>query len=175
MVLTQQEQEILRNELTLDELKTNKALKHLRGQISKILEVLREKGAIEVVEVRYEFRNSKISTGLFGINRIYLPSSRAFSTLVASDTNDYIALKDFVVTEKEGNKEDFLNEIYFKGNYRKINKKEASSMQGFPLDFKLPEKRNRWMKLLGNSISVPVVEAIFESIKKTKVLKVEKM
>ena len=37
-------------------------------------------------------------------------------------------------------------------------------IQGFPLDFKLPESRARWMKLIGNSVSVPVIDTLVKAI-----------
>jgi DNA (cytosine-5)-methyltransferase 1 len=42
-------------------------------------------------------------------------------------------------------------------------------IQGFPSTFILPESRARWMKLIGNSVSVPVVQSLMESIVKTGV------
>jgi len=57
----------------------------------------------------------------------------------------------------------------FSNNYRKITKEEACMIQGFPKDFKLPESRARWMKLIGNSVSVPVIDVIIKSIVSTGV------
>jgi len=146
----------------LDELKTDKTLKLKRVSIPKTIASLKEKNILEIKEVRYEFKNSKISTGLFGINRIFLPNSDIFPTLVASDTNDYITLKDIPHTANY--REEFLKEVYLKKAYRKITKKEACKIQGFPSDFKLPEARARWMKLIGNSVSVPVIERLSKAI-----------
>ena len=42
-------------------------------------------------------------------------------------------------------------------------------LQGFPQDFKTPDKRNKWMKLIGNSVSVPVIDMLIKAIIKTKV------
>ena len=63
----------------------------------------------------------------------------------------------------------FLEKIYFSKNYRKITKKEACMIQGFPQDFKLPESRSRWMKLIGNSVSVPVIDMLIKSMISTGV------
>lgn len=112
---------------------------------------------------RYEFKNSKMSSGVDGIYRIIMPSAKYYPTLVASDTRDFIATRDIE------SKEQFIIEIYQKGNYRKITKEEACVIQGFPPDFELPEKRNKWMKLLGNSVAIPVIDKIIDSIIKTKV------
>lgn len=124
---------------------------------------------IESEEIRYDFKNTKISTGLFGINRIFLPTSDIFPTLVASDTNDFITTKEISAKNEKEYKEKFLNEIYRKEAFRKITKEEACKIQGFPEDFTLPENRARWMKLIGNSVSVPVIEILGKAIIETGV------
>jgi DNA (cytosine-5)-methyltransferase 1 len=65
----------------------------------------------------------------------------------------------------------FIERVYKKKNYRKITKEEACLIQGFPEDFMLPESRVRWMRLLGNSVSVPVVEMLGRTIVETGVFK----
>ena len=161
------------NKLLLDELKVNKILKLNKLPILKTIEKLKEKNILKVSEFRYEFKNTKISTGLLGVNRIFLPSSDTFPTLVASDTNDYITLKQIEPKCDDSYKEEFLKEVYTTKNYRKITKEEACLIQGFPKDFKLPTSRNRWMKLIGNSISVPVIDMLCKAILETGVFKVE--
>jgi DNA (cytosine-5)-methyltransferase 1 len=99
-------------------------------------------------EVRYDFKNTKISTGLFGVNRIFLPTSDIFPTLVASDSNDYITLEEIKAEQVEDYKRLFIERVYKKKNYRKITKEEACLIQGFPEDFMLPDSRVRWMRLL---------------------------
>ena len=135
--------------------------------LNKIIAGMVAKGALDCVEIRYEFRYTKISTGIDGINRIFLPQSEAFPTLVASDTNDFIALKDIKAETEEEYKQIFLQEIYHKNLYRKISKEESCQIQGFPINFKLPKNRSRWMKLLGNSVSVPVIQALVAAIIET--------
>ena len=44
-------------------------------------------------------------------------------------------------------------------------------IQGFPKDYILPESRARWMKLIGNSVSVPVIEILVKAIIETGVFK----
>jgi len=155
--------------LVLDELKSDRGLKLSRVSLLKTIESLKEKNVLKVIECRYEFKNSKISTGLFGINRIFLPSADSFPTLVASDTNDYITLKHITPTCEKSYRERFLEEVYRPKNYRKITKEEACLIQGFPKDFKLPTSRSRWMKLIGNSVSVPVIEVLCKAILETGV------
>jgi DNA (cytosine-5)-methyltransferase 1 len=51
------------------------------------------------------------------------------------------------------------------GVERQLTVKEALRMQGFPEDFKFPVSNTQAMKQLGNSVAVPVVEAIGKKIK----------
>lgn len=155
--------------LVVDDLKSCRELKLAKINISKTIDVLKAKGMLECTEIRYDFKNTKISTGLFGVNRVFLPSSDIFPTLVASDTNDYIALSDIAPTNPADYKTQFLAEIYAQGNYRKITKAEACLIQGFPHNFKLPESRARWMKLIGNSVSVPVIDMLCKAVLDTGV------
>ncbi len=87
--------------------------------------------------------------------------------MVASDTNDYISTKEINAKTPIEYKNIFIEEIFKRGNFRKITKEETCLIQGFPKDFKLPENRARWMKLLGNSVSVPVIEMLGKAIFET--------
>ena len=153
--------------LVIDELKMNRELKVKKISIPKILPTLIDKGIITSNEVRYDFKNTKISTGLNGVNRIFLPTSNIFPTLVASDTNDYVSTKVINAKNEEEHRKLFINNVYKKGNYRRITKEEACLIQGFPQDYLLPENRARWMKLVGNSVSVPVIEILGKAIIET--------
>lgn len=155
--------------LNIDVVKNNRQLKLDKRPVFKIIDGLKHKNVIKCIEKRYDFKNTKISTGLYGVNRIFLPSSNIFPTLVASDSNDFVALEDINADNAEAYKTDFLNNIYRKGKYRKITKEEACQMQGFPQDFMLPTSRSRWIKLLGNSVSVPVVQMLGKAIMATGV------
>lgn len=50
------------------------------------------------------------------------------------------------------------------GKIRKLTPKECARMQGFPEDYMLPENRNIAYKQFGDSVSVPVLRAIFAKI-----------
>ncbi len=152
---------------SLDALRECRDLLLAKFSLNKAVAAMVERGVLDCVEIRYEFRYTKISTGIDGVNRIFLPQSEAFPTLVASDTNDFIALKDIKADTVEEYKKIFLQEIYSKNLYRKISKPESCQIQGFPADFKLPDNRSRWMRLLGNSVSVPVVHALAAAIVET--------
>lgn len=173
--LSENENEILRlssqNNLVLGELKVERRLKLKRVPISDTINLLLEKKIITCVEERFDFKNTKISSGLNGINRIFMPTSDVFPTLVASDTNDYVSLINLKPKDHVDYKKQFLEKVYFHGNYRKITKEEACLIQGFPRDFKLPESRARWMKLIGNSVSVPVIDMLIKSIISTGVFR----
>jgi DNA (cytosine-5)-methyltransferase 1 len=156
-------------EIIVDNLRKQKELKIQKVSIIKTIDSLKEKDIIECTETRYDFKNTKISTGLFGVNRIFLPSSDIFPTLVASDTNDFITLKTIFAQNHHDFKQKFIQEVYRKKEFRKITKNEACLIQGFPKDFKLPESRSRWMKLIGNSVSVPVIDKLCKAIIETGV------
>ena len=50
------------------------------------------------------------------------------------------------------------------GKVRKLTPRECARMQGFPESFILPESRNTAYKQFGDSVSVPVLKAIFAKI-----------
>ncbi len=157
------------NYLVVDNLKTERVLKVKRISITETINSLLEKDCVKCVEERFDFKNTKISSGLNGVNRVFMPTSDVFPTLVASDTNDYVSLKNLEPKDHEDYKNQFLEKVYFSDNYRRITKEEACMIQGFPKDFKLPESRARWMKLIGNSVCVPVIDVIIKSIISTGV------
>ncbi len=150
--------------LIMDKLKMNRELKVKKISISKKIIPLIEQGILISNEERYDFKNTKISTGLFGVNRVFLPTSNIFPTLVASDTNDFVTTKIIYAKNEEDHKKQFVDKVYKKENYRRITKEEACMIQGFPKDYVLPENRARWMKLVGNSVSVPVIEMLGKAI-----------
>lgn len=51
-------------------------------------------------------------------------------------------------------------------NPRKLTPKEASRLQGFPEEFKIPVSDTQAYKQFGNTVCVPVIKAIAEEIKK---------
>ncbi len=156
-------------EILVDSLKVQRVFKLKKMSIGKTLDSLKQKDIIECAEIRYDFKNTKISTGLFGVNRIFLPSSDIFPTLVASDTNDFITLKTIEAVNHTDFKDKFIKEVYKSREFRRITQSEACLIQGFPKDFKLPESRARWMKLIGNSVSVPVIDKLCKAIVDTGV------
>ena len=51
-------------------------------------------------------------------------------------------------------------------NPRKLSPKEAGRLQGFPDDFKIVVSDTQAYKQFGNSVAVPVIEALAKNIKK---------
>jgi len=151
-------------ELVPDVIGRDKELRRRKINAPHLLASLADKGIVKPVETRYDFRFTKISTGLFGINRIFLPSSNIFPTLVASDSSDYVTSVQVEATDKDNYRRQFLEQVYAAKRFRRISKVEACRIQGFPDDFKLPQTRARWMKLIGNSVSVPVIEKLVAAI-----------
>lgn len=157
------------NLLNYDLLKTSRDLKRRKIKVADILSFLEKEKIIRCVETRYDFKNTKISTGLYGINRIFLPSCKIYPTLVASDTNDFITTRQIHAETAEEFKKKFMKYVYEKGDYRQISKEESCRIQGFPADYILPPTRARWMKLIGNSVAVPVVKMLVEAVTETGV------
>ncbi len=157
------------NVIMVDELKTNKDFKKRKIKIMDSLARLEKDGVVNCTEIRYDFKNAKISTGLNGINRIFLPTSKIYPTLVASDTNDYVSTIRIEAKTADEWKNEFMEKVYKPHNFRKITKSEACRIQGFPSDCILPESRARWMKLIGNSVAVPVIRTLAEAVIKTGV------
>jgi len=155
--------------LNYDKLKVDREVKKRNVNVAEVLKRLEKKDILRPIEERYDFKNTKISTGLGGVNRIFLPSSKIYPTLVASDTNDFVTPIMLKAETIEEFREKFLKDIYECHNYRKITKSEACRIQGFPDDFILPPTRQRWMKLIGNSVAVPVVRILAKNIVATGV------
>lgn len=155
--------------IMVDELKLNKELRKRKIVAARMLRKLEQEGVVRCSETRYDFKNTKISTGLNGINRVFLPSSKIYPTLVASDTNDYVSTVELSAATVGEWKERFMEEVFAKQKFRKITKSEACRIQGFPADFRLPESRARWMHLVGNSVAVPVVRMLMEAVVSTGV------
>ena len=152
------------NLLNVDNLKVNREVKKRKIDVHEVLEELTRRGVIRCVEKRYDFKNTKISTGLDGINRIFLPSSKIYPTLVASDTNDFVATEPIDADTIEEFREKFMERVYRPRNYRRITQSEACRIQGFPDNYLLPPTRPRWMKLIGNSVAVPVIKILANAV-----------
>ena len=134
----------------------------------KDLDELVEIGLLRNIGEKYEFKNSKNSSGIDGIYRVYMPYSKIFSTLTATGTRDVVATDyiDPTLTPKEYKKE-FINKIIKQNKYRSINVKEAKRIQGFPDGFVAHEDEKIAKKQFGNAVSPPVIDALMKRIMQT--------
>lgn len=122
----------------------------------KILRWVEDKG--------YEFFNSKISSGINGISKIFLPHSDVIATLTATGTRDYIATVSLECQEPEQYKKTFIKRIYMKKRFRPLSARDYAKLQGFPDWFILSENDNIAKRQLGNAVSVPVVFHLAKSV-----------
>lgn len=115
----------------------------------KILRSIQGKG--------YDFVNSKISTGINGISKVYLPHSDVIATLTATGTKDFVAKKSIACQEPSEYKRTFIREIYRKRKLQALSAQDYARLQGFPHWFVSAEDENTAKKQFGNAVSVPVV------------------
>jgi DNA (cytosine-5)-methyltransferase 1 len=149
-------------------------------QLSSLIPNLKEKELKSLVEKKilkyidnqgYVFVNSKNSSGINGIYRIYLPHSNIFSTLTATGTKDVIALKNIHATSPVEYKKVFLEEIIKPRMYRQISSKEAGKLQGFPNWFAVHKDNKIAKKQFGNAVSTTVIYNLAQSIINTGIFR----
>lgn len=143
----------------------------LKELISELKEAellkLVEKNILRITQDnKYEFVNSKISSGINGILKIFLPNSEMISTLTATGTRDFIATISITADNPEDYKRLFIEEIYKPKKFKPITAKDSRKLQGFPDWFKLHNNENIAKKQLGNAVSVPVVFEIAKQLVK---------
>lgn len=149
----------------------------MKQEISTIkqenLDSLVSKGVFKkFADERYDFVHSKQSTGINGVYRIYSPDTISFPTLTATGSPDFIATTSFQGETLKEYKNYFIEEIYKKKKFRSLTEREIARLQGFPETFKLCSNGFS-NKQMGNAVSVPVINALFCSIKNTGVLEAE--
>ena len=115
----------------------------------------------------YEFVNSKISSGINGISKIFLPHADVIATLTATGTRDYIATKSILCQEPKKYKETFLKQIYYKKKFKPLSSRDYGKLQGFPEWFIIAENESKAKKQFGNAVSVPVVYHLAQQVLKT--------
>jgi DNA (cytosine-5)-methyltransferase 1 len=135
-------------------------------QIEEI-NILVAKEILHLVEGKgYEFVNSKISSGINGISKIFLPHAEAIATLTATGTRDFIATISIECQEPEAYKQTFIQEIYVKKNYKHLTATDYARLQGFPETFKIAESESTAKHQFGNAVSVPVVYHLAKALLK---------
>lgn len=145
------------------------SLINLRELISDIkeeeLNTLINKKILKFIEGKgYVFVNSKNSSGINGLYRIYLPNSNIFSTLTATGTKDVIALKNVEGKTPEEFRNNFINEIIKPEIYRSLTARESGKLQGFPEWFAFNKDERFAKKQFGNAVSTSVVRGVAEAL-----------
>jgi DNA (cytosine-5)-methyltransferase 1 len=146
----------------LEELIPGLKEKELEKLISK--KILRYVNDQDVNAQGYEFVNSKISSGIKGVHKIFLPHSNVIGTLTATGTRDFIATISIECQEPQLYKEMFIKEVYRKRRFKPISAKDYSKLQGFPDWFVPADNENTAKKQFGNAVSVPVVQHLAKSL-----------
>lgn len=131
------------------------------------LEQLVAKLILIKVEDSYEFLNRRMSSGIGGTYRIFLPTARFFGTLTARGMNDEIAEVSVVGATAAEYKQNFIEQILRPKRHRPITVREAARLQAFPERFMFHKSDAVSMRLLGNSVAIRVVQAVAESLLET--------
>lgn len=118
---------------------------------------------------KYTLVNSKNSSGIDGVYRIFLPNSSIFSTLTATGTRDFIATEYLECDDPSQYKQMFIDQIFKPEKYRQVSSREAARIQGFPDDFVVHESDYSAQKQFGNAVSPPVIEALGREVIETGV------
>ena len=105
----------------------------------------------------YEFVNSKISSGINGISKIFLPHADAIGTLTATGIRDYVATISIECEEPEAYKQTFIKKIYQKKLFKPLTAKDYARLQGFPENFQIADNENTAKHQFGNAVSLPVI------------------
>ncbi|MGB5899137.1 MAG: DNA cytosine methyltransferase [Geitlerinemataceae cyanobacterium] len=122
------------------------------------IEILVSKKILRWVEGKgYEFVNSKISAGIEGVSKIFLPHADAIATLTATGTRDFVATISIPCQEPQAYKQTFIREIYRKQKYKPLSAQDYARLQGFPEWFQLAKNETTAKHQFGNAVSVPVV------------------
>jgi DNA (cytosine-5)-methyltransferase 1 len=131
------------------------------------LETLVAKQILRYVEgIGYEFVNSKISSGINGVSKIFLPHADVIATLTATGTRDFVAIKSIECQEPEAYKQTFIKEIYKKKKYKPLTAKDYARLQGFPEWFQIADNNTTAKHQFGNAVSIPVVYYLAEALLK---------
>lgn len=128
------------------------------------LEKLVTKNILRQKQEGYEFVNSKISSGINGIAKIYLPYADAISTLTATGTKVFVSKIAIPCREPDEYKRLFIKEVYRKKRFKPLTVKDYAQLQGFP-DYFIPHHdENRAKKQFGNAVSVPIILHLAQSL-----------
>jgi DNA (cytosine-5)-methyltransferase 1 len=131
------------------------------------IETLVSKKILRYIEGKgYEFVNSKISSGINGISKIFLPHTDVIATLTATGTRDFVATKSIECQEPETYKKTFIKEIYRKKKFKPLTAQDYARLQGFPEWFQIAENQATAKFQFGNAVSIPVVYHLAKALLK---------
>lgn len=141
-------------------------LRELINELEEIeLRRLVEKKILRIKEnKKYEFVNSKNSSGINDVYRIYLPIADRIGTITATGTKDYIATVNISAENKEDYKRKFIEEIYKPKKFKEITARDCRKLQGFPEWFKSHEKEEVAKKQFGNAVTIQAVYFIAKEL-----------
>ena len=137
-------------------IKEKELTKLVKKKILKALEIS--------TELKYDFVNSKNSSGINDIYRIFLPSSEMIPTLTATGAKDFIATETIYADNPEEYKILFLQNIYKRKRFKPVTANDACKLQGFPDWFKIHKSETTAKKQFGNAVSVPAVYHIAKNL-----------
>ena len=135
-----------------------------KAKINNLESLIKKKILKKTADGKYGLVNSKNSSGIDGVYRIFLPNSSIFSTLTATGTRDYIATDYIECDDPAEYKELFIEKIFKQNKYRQVSSREAARIQGFPDSYIYHESDYSAQKQFGNAVSPPVVEAVGRAI-----------
>ena len=122
-----------------------------------------KKEIVEGIE-KYELKNTKNSAGIFGVYRVFMPTSKIFSTITATENRDYVSLVEIEGKNSGQYKKDFIQKVFKKGKFRLLSGRETARLQGFPDSFKIHENDKTAKKHFGNAVPVNVVKNIIQEL-----------
>lgn len=148
---------------------------HIKELISDLcieeLEQLVVKNILRAYEDgRFEFVNRRLSGGINGTYRIFLPTAHFFGTLTARGMRDEVAEVSITGRTPDEYKHNFVQNVLLPKRHRPITIREAARLQAFPDTFKLHVNAAVSLRLLGNSVAIPVVQAVAKSLLQTGAL-----
>jgi len=137
------------------------------GVKSEEIEILVSKQILHYIERKgYEFVNSKISSGINGVSKIFLPHTDVIATLTATGTKNFVATKSIECQEPEAYKQTFIKEIYRKKKFKPLTAQDYARLQGFPEWFQIAENQTIAKYQFGNAVSIPVVYHLAKALLK---------
>ncbi|XSG73836.1 DNA cytosine methyltransferase [Herpetosiphon llansteffanensis] len=122
---------------------------------------------------KYEFFNRRLSGGIDGTYRIFMPNARFFGTLTARGMHDEIAEINVSGANAAEYKYNFIQQVLIPKRYRPITVSEAARLQGFPSTFKFHSNQSANFRLIGNSVAPPVIVALGKALQCVKLFEQE--